>query len=268
MSRLSTPKNITELAPALVVPNSHFQRAGFVQRRGQFSIIAAAPGVGKTILATNLAVQASVPTLYFSADSDEFTVLTRAAAILTGHTLDEIERNLEDDSWADYYAKILSRADHVDWCYNSDIDPEFIALRVQAYAEMQGEYPWLIVVDNLGNTVVEQDNEASELKATCRELQRLARLTGAHVIGTHHVTGPKESGWTEIGLGDLLYKIGKISEQVIGLHHYSQAELYLNIAKNRGGRSGFGFPVGIDYARATIDGFHGSRSGRVLAATE
>lgn len=256
MSRLSTPRDVSSLAPTLPINNSIFQRAGFVLRRGQFSILAAAPGVGKTILATNLAILSpKIPTLYLSADSDEWTVRTRACSILTGHTLVEVERNSGQESWDQHYNDRLRKADHVDFCYRSDLDPEFIVYRMQAYLELQGAPPHLLIVDNLGNAVVDQDKEAVEMRAMCRDLQALARSTGAHVMTTHHVTGPKESGTQQIGLSDLLWKIGKIPEVVIGVNRNHDTELNMFIAKNRGGKANVSIPVPIDYTRATIGGF-------------
>lgn len=217
--------------------------------------MAAAPGVGKTIFATNLTTHTPVPTLYFSADSDEWTVRSRVASILTGHTLEQVDRNLNDPAWDQHYAGYLSRVDHVDWCYKPDIDTEFIALRLQAHAELRGEYPHLIVVDNLGNTVVDQDNEYAELRGTCRELQQIARTTNAHVLATHHVKGAKENGDQPIRQGDLLGNISKVSEIVLGLSRGGDDVLTLSVAKNRGGRSGQLVQLGVDYSRSTIGGW-------------
>jgi hypothetical protein len=259
MPLLSARRQTTTLAPPLPVANTIFASAGLVFRQGQFSILAAAPGVGKTVVATNLCIRTPVPAIYFSADSDEWTVKQRACSILSGVELTEVETRLGDDAWDDHYTDMLRKADHVDWCFQSDIDTDFIVTRLQAYAELRGDYPRLIVVDNLGNTVVDQDNEGSELRATCRELQRIARNTGAHVMALHHVAGAKENGLQPILLGDLLYKIGKIPEQVLGLY-WAGGEQYasptMTAPKYRGGKGGLTIPLGIDYTKATVGGFH------------
>lgn len=257
MPLLSAARKVRVLAPPLPVQNSTFQQAGLVLRRGQFSLVAAAPSVGKTLFATNVALRTSVPSLYFSADSDEWTVKQRAISILTGMDLGTVEQQLNSEAWDKHYTETLRRSDHVDWCFNSDIDLEFIVDRLFAHAELRGEYPQLIVVDNLGNTVVEQDNEGAELRAACRELQRIARLTNAHVMALHHVKGPKENGTQPILLGDLLWNIGKIPECVFGLHWSdpSRSGLVLTVPKNRGGKGGINLQLGVDYTRATIGGF-------------
>lgn len=255
MALLSTPKKTTELATPLPVTNRVLNGSGVTLRRGQFSLLASGPGVGKTLFATNLAVRTPIPTVYFSADSDEWTVKSRAVSILTGHELTTVEKNYDSPAWAEFYEDSLAGVDHVDWCFQTDIDPEFIVLRLQAYAEIRGEYPALVVVDNLGNTVVEQDNEGSELRNCCREMQRIARSLNCHVMALHHVVGPKEDGYQQINLGDILFKLSKIPETVFGLHRMSQSELGLSIPKQRGGKAGMVLSLPVNYATATIGGY-------------
>jgi hypothetical protein len=171
--------------------------------------------------------------------------------------LNAVEQNLnsEDEAWDSWFAEHLGQANHVDWCYQSDIDTEFIALRLKAYEEVRGYSPELIVVDNLSNTVADQANEYAELRGTCRELQAIARIEQAHVMALHHVTGNKEDGQQEIGLGDLLGKLGKIPEVVLGLNKYGDSALNVHVAKNRGGPTGGSFQLPIDYSRAYVGGF-------------
>lgn len=255
MPLLSATRKAAVLAPPLPVDNVVFKQAGLAFRRRQFSLVAAAPGVGKTLFATNLAMRTRVSSLYFSADSDEWTVKQRACSILTGTELSKVEQQLgNDEEYERYYTDKLRSTDHVDWCFQSDIELEFVVQRLFAHAELRGEYPELIVVDNLGNSVVDQDNESSELRAACRELQRIARTTGAHVMALHHVKGVKENGDKPIALGDLLYNIGKIPEVVLGLHREG-GQVMLTVPKNRGGRSGTTLPLPINYSTAIVEGF-------------
>lgn len=73
-------------------------------------------------------------------------------------------------------------------------------------------------------------------------------------MALHHVTGPKESGEQPIGLADLLYKIGKIPETVIGLNRAGE-NLNVTVPKQRGGKSGIEFQLPISYPTATIGGY-------------
>lgn len=260
MPVLSASRRATVLAPPLPVQNAVFNQGGLVFRRGQFSLVAAAPGVGKTLFATNLAINTQVPTLYFSADSDEWTVKQRACSILTGFDLDSVEQHLNSEDWDSFYSEKLRLADHIDFCYSTDIEPEFMVRRMFAHGEIRGEWPQLIVVDNLGNTVEDQESQGAELQNVCRELQRLARTTKAHVMALHHVVGAKENGDKPILLSDLIYKLGKLPELVLGLSwpDQSRQSLLLNVPKFRGGKSGIAFNLPVDYTRATVSGFKGN----------
>jgi hypothetical protein len=113
----------------------------------------------------------------------------------------------------------------------------------------------LVVVDNLGNAVEDPDNKYSELENICREMQAFARNTGAHFMGLHHVMGAKENGDQPIGLGDLLGKIGKIPEVVMGLNRIpGEPALNLTVPKNRGGKAGQHVKLPVDYSKAFIGG--------------
>jgi predicted ATP-dependent serine protease len=255
MPLLSTTRRSVKLSPPLPVVNSVLAGAGLSLRRGQFSLLAGAPGTGKSVVATNLAVFTKVPVLFFSADSDEWTVRTRACAILSGSLLDDVEKNLHDEAWESFYADTLRAADHIDFCYQTDIDIDFLVLRLQAHAEMRGDYPHLVVVDNLANTIVDQDNEFAELRAICRELQRIARTTGAHIIAAHHVVGTKENGDSPVALADVMGKISKIPEVVLGLSHNGENSVILSVPKNRGGKAGLQIQLPLHYPSATVGGF-------------
>jgi len=233
-----------------------FDRTDVRLRQGQFSLVASAPGVGKSLLATNIAIRTKVPTLYFSADTDEATVRYRACSILSGYPLDQVEATYSEENWKAFFTERLLRADHVDWCYQSDINMDFVWKRLQANAALYGSYPGLVVVDNLANTTTEPENEYAELRGICRDLQTMARLTNTHVLACHHVKGAKESGLYQIGMADLLGNIGKIPELVLGLN-FANDNRYINmhVAKNRSGRAGHVVNLGIDYPKATIGGF-------------
>lgn len=255
MARLSAPRRSSALATPLPVINQILQRNGIYLRRGQSSLLAAAPGVGKTIFANNLAVSTPVESLYFSADSDEWTVKQRICSILTGEQLELVDQQLNDEAWDAWYTQVLARADHIDWCYQSDIEPEFIVRRLDAHCEQWGEYPSLIVVDNLADTYDESGDEWAALRSTQRELKRIARFTNAHVMGLHHVVGSHENGDKPIWLGDLVGKIGKIPEVVLGLYRPAAGGLNMTVAKNRGGKANMELQLGVDYARAKMGGF-------------
>ena len=243
------------LADPLPVTNAILQQAGLVFRKGQFSLLAAAPGVGKSLWAMNLAIFTKVPTLFLSADSDEFTVVTRATAVMTGHTINQVTENMAQADWEEYYTSSLVPTSHIDWSYRTDIDAEYIANRILAFEEMRGLLPSLIVIDNLDHTVEDENNEYVELRSICKALQKLARDTGAHVMALHHVQGNKTKGNADIEMGDTLYKLEKIPELVLGLSRDGERSVTMTVPKNRTGRTGLRFALPLNYETATFGGY-------------
>ena len=257
MALLSSTRKTETLAPALPVNFEPFNKHRIVLRRGQFTIIAAAPNVGKSLFARNLVVNTPCPTIYYSADSDEYTVKKGVTASLTGQKLDLLDDHFEDKGWQEYYSNELRRVDHVDWCYNTDIDIDFIVRRFEAYSEIRGDYPHLVVVDNLGDMVTEDGDEYGELRAICRELRRIARTTKTHVFALHHTKGEWEDGQKPVTLKALLGNLGKNPENVFGLNWTdpSGTQVQMTIPKVRNGQRGT-FPIAVDYTTARVGGFH------------
>ena len=253
----ATNRKAATLAPALPI-NLHPLSRYVKFRQGQMSMIAASPGAGKSVMATNIAVRCNVPVLFFSADSDEYTVRQRVLAILTGQTLEAVESGLKDPQWFEYFGQQILAADHIDWDFTADIDADYITKRLKAYCELREDWPKLIVVDNLGNSVVDMDNEYSELRSMMRELKATAGITQAHVMVLHHVKGFHElenNRATPISTGSLQYNLGKIPEIVLGLNRPTDSEVNLSVPKNRGGKSDLQLPLLLDYSRSTIEGF-------------
>ena len=161
-------------------------------RRGQLCMVAAAPNAGKSMFALVYAMQAKVPTLFFSADTDVTTVMIRAAAHISGHTQVTVETNLNSNP--KYYESYFDKSSHIQWVFDSSPSLDDIELEVKAYQELYGEPPKLIVVDNLMNVAAETDNEWAGLRAIMMELHDLARNTEACVLVLHHVSEASEYG--------------------------------------------------------------------------
>ena len=78
--------------PTIFTP---FEQAGIRLREGTASIIAGTPGSMKTGLTLYWVGRLGKPTLYFSADSEEFEVMERMAAMITGDTMQQVRANPE-----------------------------------------------------------------------------------------------------------------------------------------------------------------------------
>jgi len=161
-------------------------------RRGQLTMVAAAPNAGKSMFALVYAIKAGVPTLFFSADTDVTTVMIRAASHISGHAQITVEQNLDVKSA--YYDDSFEKMRHIQWVFDSSPSLDDIELEVKAYQELYGIPPQLIVVDNLMNVAAETDNEWAGLRAIMMELHDLARNTEACVLVLHHVSEATEYG--------------------------------------------------------------------------
>lgn len=249
-----------ELAAPLQIHNRVFDQNRVVLRRGQFTLLCSAPSVGKSLLARNIAAKSShVHTLYFSADSDEYTVRTSILGSLTGQQLEEVEYHLTndpDEKWREYYLTILHQADSVEWVFSPSINLDYILLKLQAYAEIYGDYPDLTVIDNIGDMVTEEDEEYAELRRICRELKKIGRKTDTHILGLAHLKGPYESGIKPVDLGALLGNLGKVPENVIGLYWPYPDRVAMTLPKLRGGKRGVTVPLEINYSTGSVGGFY------------
>jgi hypothetical protein len=233
-----------------ILPNPfrRLTQMGALFRRGQVSLVAAASGGGKSAFASHVAVHSSpkIPTLYFSADSDKTTVGVRVAAGLLGKSLREVEDHLHRD---DFYLweTISSGTDHIWWCWDASPTLKDIESEVLAYAYTTGEWPSLIVVDNLIN--IDPDGEVvghAQKDGVVHWFQQLANLTNAHVMILHHVTGEWEDGLLPIPKSGLLDKVAKRPRLVLTLYKSGGNTLGVCVVKNSSGQAAADGSFGCD----------------------
>lgn len=233
-------------------------------RRGQLILIAAAPGVGKSLLSLSLAVKAGVPALYFSADTDQDTMTNRAAAMVTNWRVEDIEhakrQGLTETINAQLGKLMLVRMD-----FDASPSVTYLERNLQAFEMVYGEFPALIVVDNVSN----MDNESGEggmvsLETSFDFLHQLARETGAAVVALHHVTGEYDDGTKPVPLSGLRGKVSKVPETILTLHRVDGdsenglRRVGISPVKNRTGKSdpsGYWFlTVDVDLERMQVRG--------------
>jgi hypothetical protein len=156
-----------------------------------------------------------------------------------------------------YYDTIFRQADHVEWSF-ADIDIDYIVNRLEAYSEPYGEYPRLLVIDNLGDMTTASGTERyAELMEICYELRSIARRTRSHIFALHHLNGDWEDGTKPVTLKALEGKLGRVPENVLGLNwtDHSQTKVQLTVPKARGTKRGLSLPIQMDYSRALIGDF-------------
>jgi predicted ATP-dependent serine protease len=148
-------------------------------------MIAGTPGAGKSTLALAIALRAKVPTLYISADTNAHTMAMRLLSMIINKPQSEAEMLLVDD--VENSRKIINNSSgHIFWSFESaptlsDLDQE-----VEAFEELWGCAPTLIVVDNLMDIANDGGEEFAAMRSTIKELKYLARDTNAAVLLLHH----------------------------------------------------------------------------------
>lgn len=238
-------------------PWKAFEELGIVPRRGQLILVAAGPGIGKSAKVLTLVLEACVPSLMFSADSDAFTQLSRSIAILCDMKVQAAaEMILEDRITDDIREELRSVPLLID--YDSSPTPNDMEEIIAAYYELCGEFPALIVVDNITNVVTDAQDGGdpfSGLEALMDYLHSMARVTGACVFGLHHVTGEYNNGDKPIPLNGVKGQITRVPEMVLTLHKKPLEDgrwiLCVSPVKNRGGKAD---PTGQTFAELEFIG--------------
>lgn len=111
--------------------------------------MAGGPGTGKSAFILTEVIKSRVPTLYFSADSDAFTQLTRSISIETGWTLEQSARAVLEDRMSD----IEGDLGHLPLRMSYDASPSLDSIEetVMAWFDVYEDYPGIIVIDNVTN---------------------------------------------------------------------------------------------------------------------
>jgi len=148
-------------------------------------MIAGTPGAGKSTLALAIALRAKVPTLYVSADTNAHTMAMRLLSMITSKSQSDAEHMLNEDIEGSRKT-INDSSGHIFWSFESaptlaDLDQE-----VEAFEELWGCSPTLIVVDNLMDISNDGGEEFANMRSTIKELKYLARDTNAAVLILHH----------------------------------------------------------------------------------
>lgn len=204
-------------------------------RRGQVSLLAAAPGGGKSTMALAYALESAVPTLFISADTDLATMAVRAAAAVLGWSQAAVEPRMTDPA----VRQALRDTEHIRWADDSQPTVADIYAETLAYHEVFGECPQLIIVDNLIDVQSERgaDKDWAGTRTVVDGLKRLARESQAHVMVLAHATGRYEDGDIPIPLGGLEWKPGKNVELVLTMYWGEGREIRVCPVKNRTGKA-------------------------------
>jgi KaiC/GvpD/RAD55 family RecA-like ATPase len=204
--------------------------------RGSVHVIAAAPGVGKSILALCLAIQMGLPTLYICADTPRHITAVRAGQMLTHNYKAVVEAQLEEDDSSIWEA--YKSADHIGAFYRSGISPDEITEMIGAFAEIRGEFPTLVILDNLTNVSYEGDSESAAQKRIVAELDTVAKDANICMVILMHVSGTYKNGTTPIPQDGVMNKLSEYQHTTLTLtRSIDERELLVACVKNRTGPS-------------------------------
>jgi RecA-superfamily ATPases implicated in signal transduction len=204
---------------------------------GQLVMIAGPPGGGKTTLSLAAVLRMGVSCLYFSADSNEMTMLCRAASALTGHSVSAVYGAWEFGMFRELYGHVLKGSPIRFEFEPTDPSITDITNALEAYHEVEGAYPRLLVIDTITNTESGEANEWGGYRKTAKDLHWLARRTKACVLVLCHTS---EQNMDHVLAAPPRSAIqGKISQlpSVIITMATNDAEMFLGVVKNRFGPS-------------------------------
>jgi hypothetical protein len=230
-------------------------------------MLAAESGNAKTMLALKWVAAMKLPALFFSADTDPNTMAVRSGAMVTGEPQSTVEDGLRGDK-RDEYADCLNDVGHIRWVWESDPTYTDIVMETMAFAETYGDFPRVIVIDNLMNLVAENDNEWSGMRDHTRALHRLVRVTDAACFVLTHMSETDNRGgqYSPPAKNRIQGKISQLPEMILSLlYDQSLQELKIACVKNRFGP---GDPSGQTYSTIIFDAervqFFASREARQL----
>jgi len=229
---------LPDLFPALAQNGVRF-------RRGQVTMIAGQPNSGKSLLALFYAVKSGVPTLYISADTDAYTTAIRAAAVITGSQVNTVEEAFTSGAGYEFYEDELKTLKHLRFDFDPSPTLDDIQLSIQAYGEAFGEYPQLLIIDNLLNIAALHDNEWTGMRDIAKAMHHIARETDAAVFMLHHTTEAEGRPELPPSRKSIQGKISQLPEMILTVAmDHDTSEYRIACVKNRFAKNS---AAGTDY---------------------
>ena len=212
---------------------SSLKKEGIRFRRGQVTMIAGQPNSGKSLFALFYGIKAKVPTLYISADTDAYTTAIRAAAIITGHQQHTIEESFKNDG-QEFYTQELSSLRHIEFSFEPSPTLDDVDLMVKAYGEKYGQWPHLIIIDNLMNVSALHENEWTGMRDIMKACHHIARETDSAIFILHHTSEAEGDPLRPPSRRSIQGKVSQLPEMILTVAmDTAQGVLRLACVKNR-----------------------------------
>lgn len=205
-------------------------------RRSQLVMVTGRPKAGKSNFVQWLSYSWGLPALYNCWDMPAFTAAVRHAAIVTGDETSAIARHLgEDGPGGAYYEDALSGG-VLEYCFDTKPELPDVQQEIDAWVEKYDAFPDIIVCDNLLNIDgAEEDHRVQ--KFILRELQDLARRTGALVFVLHHATEGAKDTARPPAARETDGKVNQIPDLVLSVANDGEGGFSMAPVANRNGTS-------------------------------
>jgi hypothetical protein len=218
----------------LPVAYPSLERAGISVCRSSLTLVVGPPSAGKSFFLMNMLGRwPDIPALALPLDSNELDVSARMLSVFSARDYGEVKQEIIDGS-QDAGRQLHERLPLLQ-CAFAAPDPEAVRLQSDAYEARYGLPPAVIVLDNLGNQVF-QENEWPVLKALTLEYDAMAKELECAFIATHHTTDLESAEPAQ--RSKILGKISQYAALILSVG-YNPVTMTFKVAavKNRGGIS-------------------------------
>lgn len=223
---------------------------GIRPRMGTCTMLAATPASGKTYLALKWLKEMGLPTLYFSADADEATIVERMCSILSGESTDSVAKDLREVEGKEYWADMLGdQVPFMRFVFTPDPTYDELVQELLAFNELTGDYPKVVAIDNLMNLVGENENEWGAMRDHTKAVKNLIRTTGAAFFVLHHMSEDVKDPSVPAPRKAIQGKVSQLPEMILSLARAGE-ELRIATVKSRFGEQD---PTGEYYTRLWVD---------------
>lgn len=220
-------------------------------RRGQVTMVVGQPNSGKSLLALYYALKAGVPALYISADTDAYTTAIRAAASITGHTIQTVEEAFNSGNGYEFYQEEIASVNNVQFSFDPSPTLDDIDLSIKAYGEAFGEFPHLIIVDNLMNVAAMHNDEWTGMKDIMKAMHHIARQTDSSVFILHHTSEAEGRPDVPSARKAIQGKVSQLPEMILSVAiDHNSGEFRIACVKNRFSKHD---PSGMTYTTLYAD---------------
>jgi replicative DNA helicase len=164
---------------------------------GELVVIGARPGMGKTLLLINLALNISLtkPVLYFTFDLSEFLLTNRFISTLSGIPLNNILQHDFSNEQGDIIASIEPELSNRKIFISESISNYFFPFKEHCIKQIQENGIQVIFVDYLQLLTASKNRNNRELEISfiCRELKKLAKEHNVCIICSSQLSRAVES---------------------------------------------------------------------------